>query len=391
MSQAAPQPYGSRSVALVLLALPVAVFLLLFIVPIGSIFSLSVDNSAIGGGLSSYRSAAGTDPDPDERAKALHADLGQLSQQQLGEIARLLNAEKVGFRSLILNTGKSTESIVPTMAGFIAFDPKWGDETYWKILSDNSGGISWRYYQKIVGLKKDSDGSLIKGDYIYLKVIARTLVMSLQVTILTLLIGYPLAFAVANGTRATAAIVMTLVLVGFWTSVLVRTTAWVVLLQTNGILNSMMIWLGLVSEPMQLIFNRFGALVAMTHVLLPFAIIPMINVMKVIQKSQSDASRSLGAGPIETFLRVYLPQSLRGVVIGGGTVFILSLGFYITPALTGGPNDQMVSYFIADFVSKSLNWGMASALSVVLLALVAVIFLIFKTAQVVANKRARSV
>jgi putative spermidine/putrescine transport system permease protein len=105
----------------------------------------------------------------------------------------------------------------------------------------------------------------------------------------------------------------------------------------------------------------------MTHVLLPFAILPKMNVMKTIPQSQSDASRSLGAGAIETFLRVYLPQSLRGVLVGGGTVFILALGFYITPALTGGPGDQMISYYIAEFVKKSLNWGMASVLSVILL------------------------
>jgi putative spermidine/putrescine transport system permease protein len=133
--------------------------------------------------------------------------------------------------------------------------------------------------------------------------------------------------------------------------------------------------IGAIDAPLQLIFNRFGVVVAMTHVLLPFAILPMINVMRVIPASQASASRSLGAGRAETFLRVYFPQTLRGVAVGAGTVFILALGFYITPALTGGPEDQMIAYYIADFVNRGLDWGMASVLSVMLLALIMVFLL----------------
>ena len=287
----------------------------------------------------------------------------------------MLNQEKTGFRSLILTTGRAAQTITPTMDGLIAFDKKWADQDYWDIVDRNAGTVTWRHYQKATGLKTDAHGSLSisKGDDIYLRVMGRTLLITLQVTLLTLLIGYPLAYCIANGSRRTSAVVLTIVLLSFWTSVLVRTTAWVVLLQTNGLINNLLVSLRLVSEPIQLIFNRFGTLVAMTHVLLPFAILPMMNVMRTIPKSQSEASRSLGAGPIETFLRVYWPQSLRGVLVGGGTVFILALGFYVTPALTGGPNDQMLSYFIADFVNKTLNWGMASALSVLLLLIVIVL------------------
>jgi putative spermidine/putrescine transport system permease protein len=201
-------------------------------------------------------------------------------------------------------------------------------------------------------------------------------VIALQVTVLTLVIGYPLAYAAANGSPKLSSTILTVVLLSFWTSILVRTTAWVVLLQSEGLVNNLLIALHLIAEPLQLIFNRFGTVVSMTHVLLPFAILPMMNVMKTIPISQSDASRSLGAGPIETFLRVYFPQSLRGVFVGGGTVFILALGFYITPALTGGPSDQMLSYYIADFVKRSLNWGMASVLSIILLFSVIVLLLL---------------
>jgi putative spermidine/putrescine transport system permease protein len=217
----------------------------------------------------------------------------------------------------------------------------------------------------------------------------RTLVITAQVTILTLLVGYPLAYAAANASARVSTFVLAVVLLSFWTSVLVRTTAWVVLLQTNGLVNTVLVGLGLVSEPVQLIFNRFGALLAMTHVLLPFAILPMLNVMRTIPVSQGDASRSLGAGPIETFLRVYFPQTLRGVAVGGGTVFILALGFYVTPALTGGPEDQMLAWFIADFVNKSLNWGMAAALSVLLLAMVVVLVALAGLVRWIAARQTR--
>lgn len=390
MSNAQSQPHGSRLAAFLLLLVPTAIFLLIFIAPLGSIISLSLENSALGSRFASFNAA--DDNNSDARAQAILHDLAAMNQKQLGEVARMLNQEKSGFRSLILDTGKKAETITPDMAGLVAFDARWGEPAYWDIIDDNAGAITWRYYQKASGLKHDAAGNLTiaKGDDIYMRVMGRTLMITLQVTILTLLIGYPLAYAVANGTRRTASIILAIVMISFWTSVLVRTTAWVVLLQTNGLINNTLVWLGLIAEPIQLIFNRFGALVAMTHVLLPFAILPMINVMRTIPKSQSDASRSLGAGPIETFLRVYFPQSLRGVAVGGGTVFILSLGFYITPALTGGPNDQMLAFFIADFVNKTLNWGMASALSVLLLAIVIVLICLGKLLQRLTAKRERT-
>ncbi|WP_170115974.1 ABC transporter permease [Mycoplana dimorpha] len=374
-----------------LLLIPTAIFLLIFVVPLGSIISLSLENTALGSRFVTFNAAA--ENNPDQRAQAVLQDLGAMDQKQLGEVARMLNQEKSGFRSLILDTGKKAKTIPPSMGGLVAFDKRWAEPDYWEIISKNAGAISWRHYQKVSGLKLDAAGNLTiaKGDLIFMRVMGRTLVISVEVTLLTLLISYPVAFAVARGSRRTAATILTIVMVSFWTSVLVRTTAWVVLLQTNGLINNLLVWLGIVREPIQLIFNRFGALVAMTHVLLPFAILPMINVMRTIPKAQSDASRSLGAGPIETFLRVYFPQTLRGVAVGGGTVFILALGFYITPALTGGPNDQMLAYFIADFVNKTLNWGMAAALSVLLLLIVILLICLGKLIQRMLAKRERAI
>ena len=376
MTAATRKPGGARLAALVLLALPLATYIFLYLMPIGSVIALSVENGELGQGLPHVRAAG--DRDPDALAAALKADMTAMERGQQASVARELNQELSGFRSLFLNTARKADGIEPSRAGFVAFDPHWAEEKYWTIITENSGTTTPRHFLRATGLILDADGRITSGgDDIYLQIMLRTLVIAIQVTVVTLLISYPLAYAVANAPRRLAAFVLIAVLLSFWTSILVRTTAWVILLQTAGLVNTFLLWTGLITEPLQLIFNRFGAIVAMTHVLLPFAIIPMMNVMRTIPTSQVDASRSLGAGPIESFLRVYFPQTLRGVAVGGGTVFILTLGFYITPALTGGPKDQMLSFYIADFVKRSLNWGMASALSVLLLSAVLLLVLLY--------------
>lgn len=369
--------HGSRAAALLLLVVPVAIYIAVYVTPLLSIVSLSVDNGTLSERFVQLSEAIDSE-DQDKRAAALLSDLAAMDPRERAEAARMLNQELGGFRSLLIDTGKAAEKVDPTMAGLVAFDARWGDQAYWGVLSRNLAPITWRHFQKATGFKPDEEGrlQLAEGDDIYLRIMLRTLAIALQVTALTLVIGYPLAHAAANGSPSLSGFILTVVLLSFWTSILVRTTAWVVLLQSEGLVNNLLIALRLITVPLQLIFNRFGTVVSMTHVLLPFAILPMMNVMKTIPKSQGDASRSLGAGAIETFLRVYFPQSLRGVFVGGGTVFILALGFYITPALTGGPSDQMLSYYIAEFVKKSLNWGMASVLSVILLFSVIVLLVL---------------
>ena len=371
-----PRSRNTRITAFLLLIIPFIIYLAVYLAPLASIGRLSVDNGDLSLRFSRLSAhMAETDTRDDAAAAALLADLQDLKTRDRAEAGRMLNQEQSGFRSLIISTGRDADEIPPTMEGLVAADKRWAEPIYWDVLERNIAPITWRHFQKATGIKPAADGGfeMSPGDDIYLKILVRTFVIAFQVTALTLLIGYPLAYAVANGGKRIAAIVLMAVLLSFWTSILVRTTAWVVLLQTNGLLNGLLIWLRVITEPLQLIFNRFGTVVAMTHVLMPFAILPMINVMRNIPKAQTDASRSLGAGPIETFLRVYFPQSLRGVAVGGATVFILSLGFYVTPALTGGPGDQMLSYYIADFVKKGLNWGMASVLSIMLLAVVGIL------------------
>jgi putative spermidine/putrescine transport system permease protein len=197
------------------------------------------------------------------------------------------------------------------------------------------------------------------------------------VTLACLLLGYPVALFIARQPPQRAALFLFLVLLPFWTSLLVRTVAWVVLLQREGILNNLLLSLGVVHEPLRMIFNRFAVYVAMVHVLLPFMVLPLFAVMKGISPTYERAAASLGASPFTTFRRVFLPQTLPGIGAGCLMVFIQALGYYITPALVGGADDQMISYFIAFYASRTVNWGMAAALSIMLLAATVALYAVY--------------
>ncbi|SMF36461.1 putative spermidine/putrescine transport system permease protein [Tistlia consotensis] len=203
---------------------------------------------------------------------------------------------------------------------------------------------------------------------IYLKVLLNTVVISLLVTLCCAVIGYPLAYTMAHGGPRVRRLLTFVVLVPFWTSILVRTFAWMVILQRQGLINDLLLWLGLTERPLALVYNRTGVLIGMTQILLPFMIFPLYSVMLRIDRSCSWAAATLGAPPLRNFLRIYLPLSLPGLMTGGTLVFIVSLGYFITPALLGGQRDIMIAQLIEQQISNFGNWGLAGALSLVLLA-----------------------
>ena len=170
-----------------------------------------------------------------------------------------------------------------------------------------------------------------------------------------------------------------MVLLPFWTSLLVRTTSWIVLLQRNGVVNDLLVTLGLLSDNgrIQMIYNQTGTLIAMTQILLPFMILPLYSVMKTISPSYMQAARSLGATPATSFLKIYMPQTVPGIGAGCLLVFILSIGYYITPALVGGQKGQLISNFIAYHMKSSLNWGLAAALGAILLVAVLILYWLY--------------
>jgi putative spermidine/putrescine transport system permease protein len=208
---------------------------------------------------------------------------------------------------------------------------------------------------------------------IFLKVLWNTVVISVTVTALALVIGYPVAYTMANGSDRVRRFLMFIVLIPFWTSILVRSFAWMVLLQKRGLINQLLVNLGIVGEPLQLIYNRTGVLVGMVQILLPFMIFPLYSVMSRIDRQLAPAAGTLGAPPTQAFLRVYLPLTLPGIMTGAMLVFVISLGYYITPALLGGLGDVMIAQMIEAQIADFGNWGLASALSVVLLATTALL------------------
>ena len=262
----------------------------------------------------------------------------------------------------------------------IEIDEIWGQPAVWSILKRGGSAYTLYYLLRSLDFQYGAGGQIVATppeNAIFRDIFARTLVISLAVTAATLLLGYPVAYLLASLPLKISNLLMIMVLLPFWTSLLVRTTAWVVLLQQHGVVNDLLMSLHLISQPAELIFNRVGTIVAMTHIQLPFTLLPIYSVMKTISPSHVRAARSLGAGPFYAFWRVYFPQTVPGIAAGCLLTFILSLGYYITPALVGGPTDQMVSYFVALYTNRELNWGMASALGAILLTATLILYYVY--------------
>ncbi|ACL58557.1 ABC transporter permease [Methylobacterium nodulans] len=211
---------------------------------------------------------------------------------------------------------------------------------------------------------------------IYWRSFLLTFRIAFTVTVLAVLLGYPVAYAAATLPRRWSLVVLGMVILPFWTSVLVRAYAWMVLLQRRGLVNSALQALGLIDQPLALINNEFGTVLATLHILLPFMVLPLYATMQRIPGDLMLAGASLGGSPFHVFVRVFLPLSMPGVVAGTVLVFVLALGFYITPELLGGGRTFMVSMLVSRNVEIYNQWGAASAISVVLLVCVSVIFLL---------------
>jgi putative spermidine/putrescine transport system permease protein len=231
-----------------------------------------------------------------------------------------------------------------------------------------------------VDLRWNADGSIERvppEQAIFLRVFARTFLVAATVTLVTLILGFPLAYLISSVPKTLGAILIVAVLLPFWTSILVRTAAWTVLLQKFGLVNDVLLWLGVTGTRLDLMYSRLGLVIAMTHIQLPFTLLPIYSVMRTIQPSQLRAAYSLGGRPLTSFLRVYLPQVVPGIMAGCLLTFILCLGYYITPALIGGAGDQLISNFIANYVNVELNWEMAAALSFILLVFTMGLYAVF--------------
>ena len=374
------------------LTLPLLIFLAVtFLVPLGALLVRAVENPEVAGTLGKTGDAlAGwdrkTEP-PDAAYAALLADLTAIPETaQAGVLARRLNTEVSGARSLIMGTYRALplgSGLSPPQAKekLLAHDPRWAELPYWWAIAKNSSRWTPDYLLASVDLKRDAQGHVVRvgaQEAAFSDILLRTFSISAIVTLLCILMGYPLAYWLSTLNERRANLMMILVLLPFWTSVLVRIAAWIVLLQTNGLVNRFLMFAGLTGEPVPLLFNRLGVIIAMVHILLPFMILPLYSVMKSVPTNFVRAAVSLGSPPLAAFFRVYVPQTYPGVAAGGLLVFITSIGYYVTPALLGGAGDQMQSYYVAQYTNVEVNWGMACALGSVLLTTTLVLYAVYR-------------
>ncbi|WP_087733939.1 ABC transporter permease [Paraburkholderia piptadeniae] len=377
-----------------ILILPLVAFLVaFFLFPIVQMLYRSVDTSAVAMPLAQVHAElgnwSGEGTPPEAAYRALGKDLMALDDRdELGPVVRELSYRYTGFEGLLRKTVRQLNGSDGTQetwkSKFVGIDPRWGTPEPWGVIKHSSGKMTAQNLLAAVDLRQTATGGVAlqpADQRLYIAVFINTIVISVSATLACLLLGFPVAHLLATSRRSTATVLMMLVLLPFWTSLLVRTSGWLVILQTNGPLVDLLVWLHIVSNNArpQLAYTRFASIVAMTHILLPFMILPLYSVMKGVSKDYVRAACSLGAGPVKAFFSVYIPQVVPGIAAGAMMVFISALGFYITPALVGGSQGQMVGNLIAYHMQSSLNWGLAAALSVGLLVLVADIFWMFRT------------
>ena len=374
------------------LTLPLLAFLLLtFLVPIGALLKRAVENPEVANALP--RTAKALEEWQREEVPgapafaALAADLGALPDSaDAGALARRLNSDVAGARSLVMGTYRALPlDAAPrpdeVKTRLLALDERWGEVRFWQAIAKNSSRWTPDYLLASVDLKRDARGEVERmppDQRAFGRILLRTFEISAVVTLWCLALGYPLAYWLSTLSARRANVLMILVLVPFWTSILVRVAAWIVLLQSEGLVNHGLMAAGFIDRPLALLFNRLGVVIAMVHILLPFMILPLYSVMKSVPSTYVRAAVSLGSAPIAAFWRVYVPQTYPGIGAGTLLVFILSIGYYVTPALLGGADDQMLSYYIAHYTNVNINWGMACALGAVLLAATLVLYAVYR-------------
>jgi len=362
--------------------------LLSFLVPIAYMLKRSVEHDGFSTSAPSLSAWFAANPDvpstdiPEEAYAALVKDLALMqTERTTGMAGTRINYTVPGTISLFKKGAREAGTLVaPFKESLLALDATWGKPALWRGMSAASSAYTTEFYKVASDRKLTDDGWARGGDKerIYLYLFFKTFLISGLITLICLLIAFPVSHLLATLPMAKSSLLMILVLLPFWTSLLVRTTSWIALLQEQGIVNDLLVGIGLIGEDgrLTMMYNMTGTIVAMTHVLLPFMILPLYSVMRVIPPSYARAARSLGATSWTTFRRVYLPQTLPGIAAGSLLVFILAVGYYITPALVGGADGQLISNLISFHMSKS-NWSLAAAIAGMLLVSILALYWLY--------------
>ena len=377
-----------------LLVFPLLLFIIVtFVVPIADMLFRSVDDSHINTvfpkTFEEYRKWDRQDLPPEEVYKAIFYELAEGEGIQVGKALTRMNYSKSGWKSLIKKTRRQVKKIykkgeIPSSfkETMINIHEGWADPSFWAAMAQMLDETTLIYYWNAIDRTYDLDAKVVMQSEerrMYVKTWWRTLKVSVYVTFFCLVLGFPVAHLLANLPLRYSNLLMIFVLLPFWTSLLVRTTAWIVMLQQKGVINGVLVWLGILNDDqrIQMVYNMTGTIIAMTQILLPFMILPLYSVMKVIPKSHMRAAQNLGARPATAFLRVYMPQTVPGMSAGGLLVFVLAIGYFITPELVGGKDGQLIGHWIAYHLKTTLNWGLCSALGSILLVVMLVLYWVY--------------
>lgn len=373
-----------------LLVAPLFLFLLItYVFPIGDMLFRSVDDRMITQMLpNTFKSLEkwdGKELPGEETYEAFYKDFYPLAiNKESGKLYQRLNYEKSGFSSGLKTTNRKIKDFEQGnyKEQFMKAHKIWKDVEYWTAMKNTAPNFSYAKYLKGVDLTFDQDRNIVRVDEdrrVHITLWLRTLKVAFWVTIFCFILAYPISHLLATLPMKYSNLLMICVLLPFWTSLLVRTSSWMVLLQQQGPINDLIVFLGLASDDNrpELMYNVIGTFVAMTQILLPFMVLPLYSVMKTISPSLMRAGKSLGGTPLVSFVKVYFPLTIPGIGAGCLLVFILSIGYYITPALVGGASGSLISNTIAYHMKSSLDWAFASALGTMLLVGVLTIYWIY--------------
>ena len=376
-----------------LLVVPLLLFLIVtYILPIGDMFMRSIDDKMVTNMLPKTFTAMekwdGKEMPPEEVFAGFYSDFKILVQnKEHGKLAQRLNKEKNGFNSIIkklfrqvqrnkIDEGQSIKEQI------MKVHKRWRDVEYWQAIKRTAPPYTTAKYLKGMDMYYGPDGNIMQVEEdrrIHRILWLRTLEIAFFVTLFSFLMGYPIAHLLATLPMKYSNLLMICVLLPFWTSLLVRTASWMILLQQQGIVNDFFVMIGLVADDNrpEMMYNKVGTYVAMTQILLPFMVLPLYSVMKTISPSLMRAGKSLGGTPFVAFWKIYFPLTIPGIGAGCLLVFILAIGYYITPALVGGASGTLISNQIAYHMKTTLDWSFASAMGLMLLTGVLVVYWIY--------------
>ncbi len=376
-----------------LLVAPLLLFLLItYIFPIGEMFTRSIDDRMVTNMLpktfASMEKWDGKELPPEEVYRSFYEDYKILAEKkEHGKLGQRLNKEKNGFNSILKRLFRKVkrnqiDETVSIKEQINKIHRNFTKVEYWQAIKRTAPPYTINKYLKGMDMYLDEDGNVaqVSEDRRIHRILwLRTLEIALFVTIFCFLMGYPIAHLLATLPMKYSNLLMICVLLPFWTSLLVRTASWMILLQQQGLVNDFFVMIGLVADNNrpEMMYNKVGTYVAMTQILLPFMVLPLYSVMKTISPSLMRAGKSLGGTPFVAFWKIYFPLTIPGIGAGCLLVFILAIGYYITPALVGGASGTLISNQIAFHMKQTLDWSFASAMGLMLLTGVLVIYWIY--------------